>query len=84
MGHWSGRHDRYASEGVVVLNDREHVEAAAIIRRLLDVAEHFGCDEEAKVAARQWLVENRPEPGVYIAALTAAATDPRRNEAPDA
>lgn len=62
------------------LNDRQHVEAVAIMQRLLDVASHFGADEEGQRAATQWLGENHPEPSVYMAAMRAMVGVPNTEQ----
>ncbi len=49
------------------LDDRQHVEAVAIIRRLHE-APH---DDQGHLAAEIWLRENKPPPDVYLAALRA-------------
>ena len=51
------------------LDDRQHVEAVAIIRRLRESP-----DPAALLAADHWLRENHPAPEVYIAALKASAS----------
>lgn len=54
----------------MALNDRQHVEAVAITRRMAEALGHLGFGDMAEcVAARQWLRENHPEPEVYMAAL---------------
>ena len=55
----------------MALNDRQHVEAVAIIRALLE--DPLG--PMPLRAAHQWLAENHPEPGVYMAALRDRAGD---------
>ena len=49
----------------MALNDRQHVEAVAIMRALLE--DPLGPMQQR--AAHQWLGENHPEPAVYMAAL---------------
>jgi hypothetical protein len=53
----------------MALGDRQHVEAVAILRRLVEEDER---DEDARLAAKVWLRENHPEPEVYIAAIKEA------------
>jgi hypothetical protein len=50
------------------LNDRQHVEAVAIIRRMAE-AKRIEGDPEAWAAARGWLRENHPSTEMYLAAL---------------
>lgn len=50
------------------LNDRQHLEAVAIMRRMFE-ARIAGVDPEAWMAAEVWLAENHPLPAVYMAAL---------------
>jgi hypothetical protein len=58
----------------VALDDRQHVEAVAIMRRLVEGRyEPFGVDPETYHAANQWLKENHPEPSVYVAAMREAS-----------
>lgn len=57
----------------MALNDVQHVEAVAIMRRLVD--EPIGGDSQARIAARQWLAENHPEPSAYVAAMEHAAME---------
>lgn len=69
-----------------MLDDRQHVEAFAIMRRIVDLGCTCGCgdegrefehhpecgatDNEVGQAAVQWLKENRPNPATYFNALT--------------
>ena len=62
-----------------MLNDREHVEGVAIMRRFVEMVEsgEFSVDDAAMLglletakAGRQWLMENHPAPSAYIGALT--------------
>lgn len=55
-----------------MLEDREHVEAVAIMRRMAD-ARTADLDPAAWVAAEQWLRENHPAPEVYMAAVASMA-----------
>jgi hypothetical protein len=52
----------------MALDDRQHVEAVAIIRRLMQPT----YDRETMIAAEVWLRENHPEPAVYINALASS------------
>lgn len=58
------------------LDDRQHVEAVAIVRSLRDLTLGL-CDQPEEVdavkAADVWLRENHPSPEVYVAALRGAA-----------
>jgi hypothetical protein len=57
-----------------MLDDRQHVEAVAIMQRMVDAPlAAVALDPEAWAAAKQWLRENRPEPAVYMAALASRA-----------
>lgn len=62
----------------MALNDRQHVEAVAIMRCLLDAVEHVDCDRAGKQAATQWLAENHPQPAVYMAAMRAQIDEAQR------
>ena len=53
------------------LNDRQHVEAVAIIERLITPFP----DPIVVEGAKQWLKENHPEPAAYMAAMTALSND---------
>lgn len=52
-----------------MLDDRAHVEAVAILRRLLEAQASGLADPDAQLAAVVFLREHHPEPGVYLAAL---------------
>ena len=51
------------------LNDRQHVEAVAIMRALIEDPLGPASEGTAQRAARQWLAENHPGPAAYMAAL---------------
>jgi hypothetical protein len=51
----------------------EHVEAVAIIRRLV---EGPGDDPEAVLAARNWLADNHPQPEAYALAAKSLGKEP--------
>lgn len=54
----------------MALDDVQHVEAVAIMRRLADTAAYaMPRDPEAVEAAEKWLKANHPEPGAYMAAM---------------
>jgi hypothetical protein len=54
----------------LALNDRQHVEAVAITRRMAEALDRLGFGYTTEcIAARQWLRENHPRPEVYAAAL---------------
>lgn len=57
----------------MALDDRQHVEAVSIMRRMYE-ARMAGVDGEAWDAAGIWLEENHPAPTVYMAALAATAS----------
>lgn len=51
----------------MALNDLQHVEAVAIIRRLVEGVEGgAGPGSEAHLAGQIWLRENHPAPEVYV------------------
>lgn len=51
---------------LMALNDVEHVEAVAIIRKLIETG--ITCDPDVTRAAVGWLEEHHPSPSAYIAA----------------
>lgn len=54
----------------MALDDVKHVEAVALIRRLLDASDQFVND-----AAEGWLRDNHPAPSVYSAAARSLGTE---------
>lgn len=56
----------------MALDDIKHVQAVAIIKRLLKDP----LDPEGRAAGEVFLGENRPEPDAYMKALRAATADP--------
>lgn len=63
----------------MALDDRQHVEAVAIMRRLAECVEHAVRDTEALIAAEVWLGECHPDPEVYMAAVHRLASGEDHN-----
>jgi hypothetical protein len=60
----------------MALGDRQHVEAVAIMRALLEAGAGRDFDPlgpSPYLAAEVWLRENHPEPAVYMAAVAGVA-----------